>query len=221
MKKQKDLYTESFLKYGSTPEAVKWSNKETQYLRFERLINQFGDSITGSVIHDVGSGLCDFHQFLNERKILHKYSGTELVDEMIDFSKIRFPGICLYNRDFMTIDAIEKYDFIVLSGVLNLKLENDDSEGYENAYKMIKKMFEHSTKAISFNMLSTYNTFSQKDLMYFDPTVITDFCIKNLSRFVNVDSSYPLYEFTVTLFHEEFIKQEYSDNIFAKYLMKL
>lgn len=219
VEQQTSAYLESFKINGATPEGVKWNNRETQYLRFERLIELVKSDLHDSSVHDIGSGTCDLHDYLLKHNISHQYSGTEIVQEMIDFSLLKYPEINLYNRDFLQIEN-EKYDFIFLSGTFNLKLNSSENELLDFSMEMIKKMFKHSNKAISFNCLTSYNTFSQDDLMYFDPKYVFDYCIANLSRFVNIDECYPLFEFTVTVFHEEYIAQKFRDKAFDRYLKK-
>jgi hypothetical protein len=217
---QRQAYGETFQKFGATPDGVKWNNVETQNLRFERLIKQLKNDLHNTTIHDIGSGTSDFHKFLLNNNIEHKYSGTEIVQEMIDYSLNKYPEIELFNRDFLKVEN-EKYDFVFLSGTLNLKLNATEAEWMDFSLKLISKMFEHAAKAVSFNCLTSYNTFSQNDLMYYNPQDILDFCIKNLSRFVVVDNCYPLYEFTITVFKDDFIASKYKSDSFTKYFKKL
>jgi hypothetical protein len=217
IRNQIKAYGEAFSKYGATPKGYLWSNRETQFLRFERLIHNLKDDLHDAKIHDIGPGTCDFHNFLLSKNIQHHYSGTEIVQEMIDCSIEKYPEIKIFNRNFLTI-ADEYYDFIFLSGTLNLKLTTNDSEWMQWSLDIINKMFQHATKAISFNCLTSYNTFSADNLMYYNPQNVLDYCIKNLSRFVILDNSYPLYEFTITVFKKEYIENKYKDEAFKKYL---
>lgn len=219
IEKQTKAYLEAFNINGPTPKGTFQNNIETQYLRFERLIEFLKSDLQDSSVHDIGSGICDLHDYLLKQNVSHRYSGTEIVQEMIDFSLLKYPDIKLYNRDFLQIEN-EKYDFVFLSGTLNLKLNTSENEWLDYSMEMIKKMFKHSKKAISFNCLTSYNTFSQDNLMYFDPKYVLDYCITNLSRFVNIDECYPLFEFTVTVFHEEYIAQKFRDKAFDRYLKK-
>jgi len=76
-------------------------------------------------------------------------------------------------------------------------------------------------KAIVFNCLTSYKTFSDPTLLYFDPIKIFDFCAKNLSRFVIIDHGYPLYEFTCTVFRPEYLSKSYNNQKFNKYFSAL
>ena len=63
-----------------------WNDKETQELRFDRLLGtipplvQVGKEFS---IHEVGYGTAALHGYLLEREISHKYSGTDIVEEML------------------------------------------------------------------------------------------------------------------------------------------
>jgi len=185
------------------------NNTVTQDLRFERLIRNIREYLHGNTIHDVGAGVCDLHKYLLANKIDHKYSGTEIVPEMIEDSLREYPEIKLYNRNLLTVTN-ETYDFTVLSGTLNRLNGLEKKVWEEYCYNLIKKMFAISSKGIAFNFLTSYSTFSKDDLMYFNPSEILDYCITKLSRVVSIDQSYPLYEATITVFKKDFIRRVYS-----------
>ncbi len=71
--------------------------------------------------------------------------------------------------------------------------------------------------AIAFNFLSSYRTFTDPDLFYFDPAEMLDHCVKHLSRFVVLDHGYPLFECTTTVYRPEFVERQYASDRFAKY----
>jgi len=215
---QRKAYSENFSKYGATPLGTYQNNLETQYLRFERLIKNLRKDLENTRIHDIGSGTCDFHRFLLENNINHEYHGTEIVQEMIDFSLSVYPDIKLYNRDLLSVSD-EMYDFNVLSGTLNISHDLDKKAWKEYSYNLVEKMFALSSKGIAFNFLSSYNTFTKEDLVYFDPREFLNFCIKKLSRFVIIDQCYPLYEATCTVFKKQFIRSVYKEKAFDKYFI--
>jgi hypothetical protein len=218
---QRRIYSEEFAKHGATPKGIFWNDVETQYLRFERLIRNIKPFIEGSTIHDVGSGICDLHKFLTINNIQHKYSGTEIVTDMIDYSLTQYPKIKLFNRDLLSADDnIEKYDFVVLSGTLNLK-DPENTKGWkEYCFKLLDKMFFMANKAIVFNFLTSYNTFSKPELMYFKPGEMLDYCITKMSRFSILDHGYPLYETTITVYKKNFIQEQYNSHSFRKYFVQ-
>ncbi len=215
--KQREAYKNKFLKYGATPEGTFQNDTQTQFLRFERLIKNIKPYINGATIHDVGSGACDLHNYLLLNNIEHQYSGTEIVQEMITYSKNKYPDIQIFNHDLVATHSSDKYDFVVLSGTLNIfnKLRYDEWKEY--SLNLIRKMFDMANKAIVFNFLTTYNTYSSPQLMYLNPCEMLDFCITSLSRFTQIDHGYPLYEATISVFKKPFVNEIYHLKEFEKY----
>ncbi len=182
------LYRENFLKFGDTPEGVLWNNQNSQYLRFERLLKNFNLSKRFS-IHDIGCGTCGLHEYLLHENINHDYHGSELVSEMVSLSKKKFKHINVFERDILSSKNIETCDFGVISGTFNLAGNSTKEMWHNYVFSIIQKLFSISSSAISVNFLSTYNTFTDDSLSYFDPRDVMDFCIKNLSRFLILDHS--------------------------------
>lgn len=218
IKKQIEVYRPNFLKHGDSPKSAFWNNAETQYLRFAKLIENLPLSNNRSLsIHDVGAGMCDLHKFLIEQDIDHVYSGTEIVQEMIDAASKKYPEVQLMNRDLLKVADEETYDFVVLSGTFNFPGLVSSHEWEKFCKETIKKMFSLSKKGIAFNFLTTESTFTDPLLFYFSPAEIFSFCQRHLSRFVLLDHSYPLYEFTVTVMKKSYQQAQYSEEVFDKY----
>jgi hypothetical protein len=215
---QRELYGTNYRKFGPTPKGTFQNNLLTQYLRYEYLLKNLLPLKSNFTIHDVGSGICDLHKYLNELKIEHQYSGTEIVQDMIDYSVTSYPDIVIKNRDMLKVDSDkEKYDFVVLSGTLNIKGDASQKIQEDYALQLITKMYQMSGIGMSFNFLTTYKTFTDESLLYFDPKFVFDFCMTNLSRFVVLDHSYPLYEVSVTVLNYEFLKEYYNKPELVKY----
>jgi hypothetical protein len=217
VQRQRERYRTNFLEFGATPQGLFWNNRETQYLRFERLVNNLLSKDDCFTIHDVGAGVCDLHRYLLERGVKHTYSGTEIVQEMVSQSHTVYPDVRLYNRDFLEAPLDEKYDYVVLSGVFNLATGEDALEQHEHVHRLLLHMFALADKAIAFNFLSTYKTLTADSLHYFDPKDLFDFCMTRLSRFVILDHAYPLYEGTICVFKEKDIAGRYDKRIYGKY----
>lgn len=217
IKAQLDAYRPNFIAHGDTPEGTFQNNSETQQLRFERIIREFELDKNCYTLHDIGCGTCDLHQYLLDKKIAHQYSGIEIVPEMIELSRKKYPNISVENFNLITDKNIPMADVTLLSGTLNLNTGGNEAEITEFVCSMIKRMFEISRIGISFNMLTSHRTFTDPDLAYFDPAFILDFCIKNLSRFVHIDHAYPLFEFSVTVFQKDYMKQKFETEAFKKY----
>ncbi len=216
---QKDVYQKNFRERGDIPEGVFWNNMDTQYLRFERLLKNLDTSGSFS-IHDIGCGTAALHQYLLDNKIEHQYHGTEIVPEMVAVAKKKFPGIKVFERDILKDTSVGTCDYGVVSGTFNLKGDEDEQKWKEYVFAMMKRVYEISSKGVAFNFLTTYKTFSDPTLAYFNPQEVFDFCMKNFSRFVIIDHAYPLFEFTVTVFKPDYIKSRYDSSVYGKYFSK-
>ena len=168
-------------------------------------------------IHDVGAGLCDLHRYLREEGIEHVYSGTDVVQEMVDHAREKYPEISLHNRDLLSDEVPDRHDFVVLSGLFNLPGTTDPEEWKRFVLQMVDRMYAMAEVAVAFNFLSAYRTFTDPELFYIDPAEILDHCMKGLSRFVILDHGYPLFECTATIFRPEFVEQQYEAGTFGKY----
>ena len=214
---QLNAYRANFLEHGDSPKGTFWNDKETQYLRYERVIRQFDLKHHHYSVHDIGCGMCDMHQYLLNQKIKHTYVGSEIVPEMIEASQKKFPYLQIHDKNILLDTDIPVCDLVVLSGTFNLPGAVSQDEWKQFAFDLIKRMFEISRLGVSFNMLTSHRTFTDPTLAYFDPSEVFDFCIKNLTRFIKLDHAYPLYEYTITLFHKEFARTQYPDAAFDKY----
>lgn len=215
---QRSLYQSNFIVHGPTPKGLFWSNLSTQIERYRQLINPLL-AIKNSEfsICDFGSGLCNLHEYLNENNIKHTFTGVEIVPEMNEYSKTKYKDISIIDLDFLDDNFKTNFDFIVLSGTLNLKGNISSDEWEQYVFEVINKMFALSKYAISFNLLTSYSTFSKDELFYISPERVINFIQNNLSRFYQISTNYPLYEFSVTVFKKDAIQANYVHNDFKKY----
>jgi len=216
---QIDIYKENFINNRDSPRGTYQNDRATQYLRFERIVKPFREILNESVsFHDFGCGVCDLHLYLNEQKIKHDYSGTEVVEEMIEHARQKYPGIRIIKRDILQESNPEKFDIVVFSGGLFLPGNIPKEDWKKFVLEIVAKMFESCRIAISFNLLTTYNTYEEPHLFYLDPKEMFDYCSSRLSRFVTLDQSYPLYEWTISVFKKEFMAKQYTQKELGKYL---
>lgn len=214
---QQRVYTENFKIFGDSPRGTFQNDRHTQHLRFERLLSHIAPQEGRFTIHDVGCGIAHLHDFLLDRDIAHEYSGTEIVQEMIDAARAKHPGVRFYNRDILLESCEDEYDYVVLSGVFNIPGNVPVPDWKQFAFALISKMFSMCRRAIAFNFLTAHNTFSSPDLAYFKPEEIFEFCVENLSRFVVLDHGYPLYEFSITVWKPGYVKSRYPEDAFSRY----
>jgi len=212
-------YQDRFLECGDTPKGVFWNDQQTQDLRFERLLANFLPfTKSGLSVLDVGCGTGALHAYLRNAKIEHKYTGIEVVPEMVASAKLKFPDIEIAQSHFLEWDCSGQFDICVLSGVFNLFEETADWKDLILAF--IKKMYALCRIGSSFNFLTSHADYRSPELFYADPAEVFAICHRHCSRFITLDHSYPLYEFSITAFKESAIKDIYADAAFAKYFKR-
>jgi SAM-dependent methyltransferase len=211
-----EAYRARFEQFGDNPRGVFWNNQETQELRFERLFKEVLPLLKPEFsVLDVGSGSAALHGYLLGQSQKHRYAGIEIVPEMVDVSRRKYPEIEVHEGDFIEWQTDRKFDVCVLSGTLNMPAGAKDWE--TRVFDTVSKMFRMSEVAASFNFLTGHSDFRDPSLFYMLPESIFTFCNANCSRFVTIDNGYPLYEFTVTVFHEEAVKRRFPQPEYQKY----
>jgi hypothetical protein len=218
---QRQVYRSNFIEHGDSPLGTYQSNQVTQYLRFDSLLRHIAPHFeAGNTVHDVGAGLCDLYQYLQTDKVSRGliYSGTEIVQDMIDLATEKYPAVTLLNRNFLA-PSDERYSFVVLSGTFNIPAGVESGAWKQMCMALVNTMFDRADKAISFNFLTSYRTFTDPNLFYFDPLGMFHHITTKLSRFVHLDACYPLYECTVTVFRKEYLASLYAHDDLKKYFM--
>jgi hypothetical protein len=94
---------------------------------------------------------------------------------------------------------LEPSDYLIASGIFNVKLDSRDNEWLEYIYDTIQKFNRLALKGFAFNVLTKYadQEFMKRKLFYADPLILFDFCKTNCSKFVSLVHDYPLFEFTI------------------------
>lgn len=175
---------------------VGWKDKKSQFLRFQ-ILSEIADLNNKSIL-DVGCGLGEFYNYLNLHRINVKYHGIDLSDKFIEKAKSLYPDGHFEQSDILT-KYNKKFDYIISSGIFNVK--NDLTMSYFTIYikKTIKKMYDLCIQGVAFNMITTYVDFKVDSLYYSDPCKVFKFC-KKITPYVVLRHDYPLFEYTIYLF---------------------
>ena len=168
------FYYKAYKNHGVSAKGLKWSSKERQYLRFEVLIDFLKKDLKDSSLLDIGSGYGDLINYLQENSIYpNKYLGIDCEDFILDIAKKRFPNSNFLKLNFLE-DELPKFDYVVLSGALNILPKEEFLLG-------IEKCFEASKKGFVFNFLtkSFVHGLSSFDIYMYCQTLSGDLEIKN------------------------------------------
>ena len=186
------FYNDSLNRYGnSDSRSVRWPVAAEQLIRFQALLG-VGD-VSQSRLLDVGCGLGDLYKYLLQCQIEVTYTGIDIVPELISAAQQRFPDGDFRNLDIF--DVGQRYDYVLASGALSFKVENNQHYYQE----MIRKMYELAKKAVAFNMLDNRIHSDDETYAAYSPIVIADFCSTFASR-VEVVPDYLPQDFAIYLY---------------------
>jgi len=195
----KEYFSNRFKTYGATPQGLDWNSIEAQNIRFEQLVKVISESKEYSLI-DYGCGFGSLYEFLQAHGHKLNYLGFDIVEEMINEG--RRLHIMNANCKFTSKEEeLESADYVIESGVFNLKLDTDEKVWEKHILSTLDKMHALSKKGMSFNLLTRYSDieFMRSDLYYGDPCFFFDYCKRNYSRNVALLHDYELYDFTIII----------------------
>lgn len=217
-KSQNEYYSGLFKKYGYSPLAVAGKAEEYKNLRYEKVSGIFFNDNNFS-LHDVGSGLGHYYPFLKKRLKEKKfdYSGSEINKEFYNFCKKKYPEVEFFLRDLSKKVHDNKYDYLIITGVFYHTCGVDHKKWQKFCFKLIDNCFKMAKKGIACNFITEFVDYKKDDLYYCNIDKITNYIVSNLSRFFNIYHAYPLYEFTLNIFKESYIKQKFQNKSFNKY----
>ncbi len=170
-----DRHRDSLTRHGYHPNALYWSSREIQELRF-RVLADIGIGAGDSVL-DVGCGFGDFNRWFEKRYGSIDYTGIDLSPDLLREAAKLNPDAKLLEGDLFDMEfSDQSFDWVILSGALNESLQ--DQGAY--AYRMIDRMFELCRKGVAFNLLDG-RYIRGFGLQTHQPDMVFDYCC---SRFL-------------------------------------
>jgi SAM-dependent methyltransferase len=196
----RDYYESKLEQYGDSPRGVDWADTDSQRLRFQILCEV--DNLEGKKVHDVGCGLGHLVDFLADNGVHCEYVGSDISPRMIKQAKLRLPEAQFHIADILdnNTPAWMKADYVITSGLFNVKADNDRQAWQQFVEAMVRHMFSLARRGIAFNMMTSYVDYEDSHLFYLSPAEMLDFCICNLGRRVVIRHDYPLWEYTVYVY---------------------
>lgn len=189
-------YTGKVEQHGATPQGVDWNGEESQHLRFKTLLQIVNEPTKPFTILDYGCGYGSLYTYMRERFPSFHFTGFDVSEAMITQARTLHPTGPVYwntQRD----NAL--YDYVVASGIFNVRLQTDETAWWDYVVKELKWLNEHSVRGFAFNMLTSYSDADRmrEHLYYADPCKVFDYCKRNYSRNVALLHDYGLYEFSI------------------------
>lgn len=196
-----EYYSRSLAEHGDTPKGVDWKDFASQHLRFERLLRNLPLNSTFSIL-DVGCGTGALVDFLHAKvSASFRYQGIDFVPAMIETARAKHSAAPHLSFAALELSEIEeKFDFVVSSGIFNVKQSVSEPDWISHCSDTMSKMFERCSQAAAFNFLTSQVDFRREHLYYSDPALMLRFCQQHISRHLKLDHAYPLYEYTLTVY---------------------
>lgn len=200
IQRAREVYDESAAAFTEPNLAVKWGSRQSQYLRFAELIRyvDMNDPVKRTL--EIGCGNGELLKFLNFMGYRGGYRGSDINPLLLDQARSRFPGVEFVQEDILKSPAIERYDYVLMSGLFNTNFGQTE----QWIEQMVAAMFARTSAVLVFNAISTHVNSRSSDMFYVDPSVLLRFCIGNLSRRVVLAHHNVPYNFTVAVYrHDE------------------
>lgn len=190
-----DFYDNRYDQFGGDVKSVGWGDIESQRLRF-KILTEIA-ALSGQRICDLGCGFGDLYSYLKEHFKNIEYLGIDLSEKLIGEARDRYPKTVFEVRDILKELPQEKFDYVLSSGALSFKMKSHE----KYIERMLEAMMAMSTKGVAVNFLSSYVDYKLDKNFHLSPEKAIKMG-RQLTRFVAVRHDYPLYEFTMYLYHE-------------------
>ncbi len=162
-------HRDAVMRHGYHHNALYWSSREIQELRFQ-VLSEIG-IVSGDSVLDVGCGFADFYRYLQRNGIEVQYTGIDLSPDLLKKGGELSPEIELFTGDLFDFSPpAESYDYVTLSGALAEPMRDEG----DYAKRVLKTCYNACRKGFAFNLLNGDNEWiaSRHDLQSFTPAEI-------------------------------------------------
>ncbi|MBA3358592.1 MAG: class I SAM-dependent methyltransferase [Thermoleophilaceae bacterium] len=190
-------YAPRLAEHGASARGVDWNSSESQELRFRQLLRVREDEATCSLV-DYGCGYGELAHLLVAQGETVDYRGFDVSERMIDLACVHNPdpAVCRFTH---RLSDVEQADYLVASGVFNLRLDVDEATWEAYVLETLDTLAGLGRRGFAFNLLTSWSDADRMrpDLFYADPAKFFDHCKREYSRHVALLHDYGLYEWTM------------------------
>jgi len=190
-------YAPRLAEHGASARGVDWNSSESQELRFRQLLRVREDEETCSLV-DYGCGYGELAHLLVAQGEPVDYRGFDVSERMIDLACVHNPdpAVCRFTH---RLSDVEQADYLVASGVFNLRLDVDEATWEAYVLETLDTLAGLGRRGFAFNLLTSWSDADRMrpDLFYADPAKFFDHCKREYSRHVALLHDYGLYEWTM------------------------
>lgn len=209
-----DTYAKQYDEFGYSPKALGW-DKGKQDVRFDVLTSQY--DFENKHVLDIGCGFGDLNKTLALKADNYSYTGVDLVTVFIEEAKKQntAENINFINGNILEIEGSLKFDYAILSGIFNLKIDGD--RNYEFIEQVIVKALSLCKDGLAFDFLSDKVDYQLEHTFHASPEKILGIAYK-YSRNIVLRNDYMPFEFSLFIFKDDSFQRE--DTLFSSYKLK-
>lgn len=194
------FFEQCFADHGESALGVGWNGRPAQEIRFDQLLKVIQPD-KPFTLTEFGCGYGHLIDYMRSNAITPQvYRGVDIALNSLEAARKRFagnPAIAFYNDP----DLVPQSDYLVASGVFNVKLSADKVEWTRYILENLNRFHSMTTAGFAVNFLTIYSDHERMaerpDLYYADPCFLFDYCKTNFSRNVAILHDYQLYDFTL------------------------
>ena len=192
-------YTGKLREHGATAQGVDWRDDVSQRTRFAQLL-KVASGVDEIDVLDYGCGYGALVEELERDGRPFRWTGFDISPAMREEARARHER----RPERRVVDdehELEPADFVVASGIFNVRLEHDEQRWESYVERTVERLHELSRRGFAFNMLTSYSDPDKMrdDLHYADPLAWFDRCKRLYSRHVALLHDYGLWEFTLVV----------------------
>ena len=169
------IHISKLQKDGVLPNAINWTSKRNQEIRFKVILYLLPKDLSQSTIVDAGCGYGDIYPYMQKHHRLPKeYIGIDYIEDMFGIAREQSDYSEIIIRD-ITEGPLPRADYYISSGALNITTKFE-------TFLFIQNCFKASTSGFIFNSLygdkvcDIYNYLSKKDI----DTMVKAFDVKEV-----------------------------------------
>lgn len=186
--------------HGTGPLGVGWNSELAQHARFQSLARVLNGAPARFSVIDYGCGTGALLEWLRGRGHDCSYTGFDVSEAMVRVAAADHAGApeAVFTS---TADDLSPADFVVASGILNLRFDLSEEEWRDYAVGVVADLRRLAVRGFAFNMLSSHSDADRMrpELHYADPAWWLDHCLRQYSTRVAVLHDYDVWDFTVVV----------------------
>lgn len=195
-----DYFQMRFEQHGEDATGVDWNSPYAQETRFEQLAKVILPETPFTVL-DFGCGYGAMADWFRRVGLnFSHYYGYDIVEKSL------LAGQEKYKNDkavsfHTSLDEIPVCDYLVASGVFNIKMEADYEAWTDYVIDCLNSFNSKTARGFAVNFLTSYSDADRMaerpDLYYADPCRMFDYCRRHFSRNVALLHDYKIWDFTI------------------------